>query len=100
MPHRLYYDQTSGAAAYNLSWNPPFNAVQFDVDYYEVVVGGLNRSTRDTHLIFFIESKNNATVNISVSVVDRCKRRASATTSYAPSMITSDSTAPAGNQAC
>ena len=92
--HPLYYDVATGAAAYNLSWNPPMNPT-FNIDFYEVTIGGLNQSTRDTHLIFSVEPQNNSTINISVTIVDRCKRRASTIhTLKIPSMIT------AGNQPC
>ena len=78
-PVLLYHDPTTGTTSYNLSWRPPSNAVLLDISYYEITIGELKRSTRDTYLTFSTESD---TELITVTVVDRCNRRSSATMNF------------------
>ena len=81
-PIPLHYDSDTNRTLYNISWNPPQNAILIDIDHYEINIGSLNRSTSDTYMV--VEIMSDGDVAINVSVVDRCDRRQSTTMIFHP----------------
>ena len=76
-PVLIYHDPVTRRAFYNISWNPPKEVVLIDIERYEVSIGSFEQSTSDTYVIVELMVDEDVTVDIRVSVIDRCNRRRS-----------------------
>ena len=76
-PVLIYHDPVTRSAFYTISWNPPKEAVLIDIERYEVSIGNFEQSTSDTYVIVELMVDDDVTVELRVSVIDRCNRRRS-----------------------
>jgi hypothetical protein len=96
-PIFLFYDSDTSRTLYNISWNPPQNAINIDIDHYEIDIGSLTRSTSDTYMV--VDIMSNVNISVNVSVVDRCNRRNS-TVMISPPVIPDSTVTSVGKVKC